>query len=80
MAANPSFRRRACQSNARLSKASFIALLDEGSRRKEFYEGLDDENWEIISFDPAKREVCVTIISRSTTTTTYVIVSDIVFS
>ena len=80
MPANPSFRRRRCQTTARLTKTSFIAQLTVGSSQRAFYEGLPDENWEILSFDPATRLVCVTITNRSTTSTTTVRLPDIVFN
>ena len=42
-----------------MAKATFLAMLPDGSRQKEFYENIPDERWDIISFDPATRDVCV---------------------
>lgn len=58
-----SFKRRACQKLQTISKETFIAYLTQGSKRREFFESLDDENWYIYSFDPTKREVCVVILN-----------------
>lgn len=58
------FKRRACQSTQRLSKKTLVAYLTEGSKEREFFEGLNDDDWEIMSFDPDKREVCVTILNE----------------
>jgi len=38
--------------------------LTEGSKQKEFFDGLDEDDWEILSFDPEKREVCITILNE----------------
>lgn len=96
------FRRRACQNNQRLSKATFLAMLPtnidtttvkevstgqeisvvgvaeidiqrninsgtwariERSQPRKFYVELDNSDWDIISFNPIRREVCLEIRS-----------------
>jgi hypothetical protein len=58
------FKRRACQSRQRLSKNTFVAYLTDGSKTKEFFLGMDQDDWEILSFDPEEREVCITILNE----------------
>ena len=48
-------------SEQKLPKESVLALF-EGTKTKTFLEGLPD--WEAVSFDPAKREVCIRTASN----------------
>ena len=59
MAVLPFFKEKPCSVRQRLAKVTFLAMLPDGSRTKEFYENIPDERWEISSFDPATRNVCV---------------------
>lgn len=52
-------RRQACVNSHRLSKATFLAMIGEGSAA--FYDGLDNDDWSIRSFNPTTREVCITL-------------------
>jgi hypothetical protein len=57
------FRKRGCDGAARMPKATFIAMLSEGSITHNFFLGLDDDQWRITSFNPDSREVCVDVIT-----------------
>lgn len=53
------FRRRACLADHRLQKATLLACLPT-DKLKDFFNGLDDSKWHIVSFSPYTKEVCVT--------------------
>lgn len=57
--------RRACYQPPNISKATLIASFNEGSGTREYLEGLDDENWDILSFDPETRDVCIVLSSTT---------------
>lgn len=68
------FRKRACQAEHRLSKASFLAMLGDpavapatvsDSTARAFYEKLNDVDWVIVSFNSNSREVCIDITTDS---------------
>jgi hypothetical protein len=59
MAVIPFFKERPCSVQQRLAKVTFLAMLPDGSRQKEFYLSIPDDRWEILSFDPKTRDVCV---------------------
>lgn len=61
MAVLPFFKTRPCSNTHRLPKATFLAMLSEGSRTYEFFLKIPDNKWTITSFDPATRTVCVEI-------------------
>lgn len=56
---------RACASSPDLSKKTVIAMYEVGSRTREWLESLDDDQWEITSFEPRSREVCVLVANNS---------------
>ena len=75
-------KRRGCIANHRLSKSSMLAMLGDpaqpgeshsDSKSRAFYEKIPDANWEIISFNPLSRMVCVKITDRIGTRTTSVV-------
>ena len=57
--------RQKCYSQERLSKKTLIAMLTEGSIQRIWFESLDDEQWEITSFDSNTREVCIDVTTPS---------------
>ena len=36
-------------------------MLVDGSKKKEFFDSMNEEDWDIIGFDPTVREACVRI-------------------
>ena len=54
---------RACQAKQRLSQATVLAYLPEGTRIQEMFLGMSLDEWEVTSFNPLKREVCVTLLN-----------------
>jgi hypothetical protein len=50
-----------CSKNDRLSKATFLAMLPDGSRQKEFYLNIPNDRWDIVNFDPDTREACIVL-------------------
>lgn len=72
------FRRRACQRVQRIPKVTLLAYLPDGSRQKEFFEGMDIDDWEIISFDPERREVCIVLLNDSQDVTVTVTIPTII--
>ena len=48
-----------CNNNTLLSKVSFLAMLP--ASQLQFFENMDDSDWQIASFDSATRIVCVEI-------------------
>lgn len=78
----PQFRRRACTvTNTRLSKATLLAMLGpppdpdqqfSSNPSRAFFEKIENP-WEITSFNPVTRQVCVKITTpngdRTTTVT-----------
>ena len=57
------FRRRACLADHRLRKVTLLAMLSD--KQKELFNKLDDSKWDIVSFSPYTREVCVTFTTDS---------------
>ena len=58
------FRRRACANVQRLTQDTFLAMLPADSKQKEFYSGMAKSEWEVLSFDPQKREACVKLLNK----------------
>lgn len=58
------FPRRACESTQRLTQDTFLAMLPDDSGQKEFYSGMARSEWEVLSFNPQRREACVTLINE----------------
>lgn len=52
------FPSRACLAPPNISKRTVIAMFEEGTRTREWLDSLDDDQWEITSFDPETRTVC----------------------
>jgi len=57
--------RTACYNSQRLSKKALIAMLPTNTHMKDFFEWLADDAWEILSFDPKTRLVCIKTITPS---------------
>jgi len=57
--------RTACYNSQRLSQKALIAMLPTETHMKKFFEGLEEDAWEIISFDPKTRLVCIKTITPS---------------
>ena len=60
----PQLIREACSSTHRVSKATVIASTT--GRTKAFLETLSTDQWDVNSFNPKTREVCLTIYSATT--------------
>lgn len=53
--------RQKCYSQEYISKKTVIAMLTEGSKQREWFEALEDDQWFITSFNSKTREVCVDV-------------------
>ena len=58
---------KACQANQRLSQATLLAYLPEGTRIRDLFVGMSLDEWEVVSFNPVIREVCVKILDTDVT-------------
>jgi hypothetical protein len=54
--------RTACQKIQRLPQQTLLAML-ENTAAYTLLDSLDTDDWEIISFNPLKREVCIDILT-----------------
>lgn len=61
MPVGPEFRKRACQNLQRLSQSSLLAYIPSSN----FLHDVDRSEWQVTSFDPQRREACVTITTDS---------------
>jgi hypothetical protein len=61
---------RACVVQQRMPKATLLAMLGDpasigesysDSQSRAFFEKIPEDNWEVVSFDPSTRKVCVEI-------------------
>ena len=50
-----------CANTGTISKATFLAMLPVGSKSREFFVGLDSDDWAILSFDTVTRETCLAV-------------------
>lgn len=58
------YKRNPCTSSEnRLSKVTLLAMLSDGSKIKTWFEGLNDDQWVITSFNHQTRQVCVEVTS-----------------
>ena len=57
--------RRACYQRPNISKATVKASFDEGTPTREYLDSLDEENWEVLSFNPEDRQVCIVLSSTN---------------
>ena len=57
--------RRACYQPPDISKATLKASFDEGTPTRDYLEALDDDDWDILSFDPESRQVCVMLTATA---------------
>lgn len=55
---------RACNNLPDISKKTVIASFEEGSTTREFLEGLNDDQWQITSFDSLDRIACFQVTSE----------------
>jgi hypothetical protein len=58
-----SFKKRACIEKQRIPKVTLKAMVS--GQTQEFFESMSDDQWDIESFDPFTRVVCVVIYSRT---------------
>ena len=61
-AGNMAINGSACQAKQRLSQATVLAYLPEGTKIQELFLGMSLDEWEVVSFNPLNREVCVKIL------------------
>ena len=61
MATNKLIFQQKCYAQEHLSKKTVIAMLPEGSKQREWFKALKDDQWSITSFDSRTREVCVDV-------------------
>jgi hypothetical protein len=57
--------RRACSQRPSISKATLKASFEEDTPTRDFLESLDDDDWDILSFDAQSREVCVMVTATT---------------
>lgn len=53
---------RACMPRSTISKKAVIASFEYTSTQ-EYLESLDDDQWQVTSFDPQNRTVCIDVTS-----------------
>jgi hypothetical protein len=58
------FRKRGCMASERLQKATLLAMLPSDTGVGRYIHSLDLSNWEIASFSPYSKEVCVSLINE----------------
>ena len=58
------FRQR-CHQQPNIAKSTVIASYDVGSDTRNFLESLEDDNWDVLSFNPEERLVCLTLTSTT---------------
>jgi len=51
--------RRACKARDRISKSTFLVMIND--RQKEFFAKMDIDDWTITSFNAYTRDVCIVI-------------------
>ena len=67
------FNRRLCQNQQRLTKTAFLGMLpssldDDGNETlnpKKLFGSLEDDEWDVVTFNPDIREVCLVIHANS---------------
>lgn len=60
-----SFRRRACQNIQRLSQDTLLAILAiYRESQYDFLTSMELDEWQILSFNPEVREVCVQLLKN----------------
>ena len=69
-----------CQATQRLSQATLLAYLPEGSKIQEMFLGMSLDEWEVISFNSRTREVCVELLNDSKNVLLSFIIPAIVFN
>lgn len=55
--------RRACLGRPDISKKTVLASFSEGNTTREFLDSLDDDQWQVTSFEPQNRLVCLDVTS-----------------
>jgi hypothetical protein len=58
-------KKRGCANTGTISKATFLAMLPVGSRTRELFTELDDDDWSILSFDTVTRETCLAMYANT---------------
>ena len=58
------FRQR-CHQQPNIAKSTVIASFEERSKTRDYLESLPDEDWDILSFNPEERLVCLTLTPTS---------------
>jgi|TARA_Y100000034_G_C6685233_1_gene301398 hypothetical protein len=54
-------KKRGCANTGTISKATFLAMLTEGSKTKDFFTELNSNDWSVLSFDTVTRETCLAV-------------------
>jgi len=57
--------RTACVNLQRIDKNTVTAMLTSESSKYEFLTNLDDSQWDVMSFNPNNREVCIVLYNPS---------------
>ena len=58
------FRQR-CHQQPNIEKSTVIASFEEGSGTRIYLEGLSDENWDVLSYNPEERLVCLVLTATT---------------
>ena len=58
------FSRIACKNTQTIGKTTVRSML-QGSASYEFFQKLTDDQWDVVNFDPYKREVCIVLYNKS---------------
>ena len=67
------FHKRLCRSRQRLTKTAFLGMLpssldsngNETLNPKKIFDALEDDEWEVLTFNPGISEVCLVIHTNS---------------
>jgi len=63
--------RRSCVGQQRLSQLTFLAMIVDVSKTNEFFASMSLDEWQIVSFEPRTREVCIEIFATNVLVTVY---------
>ena len=57
--------RQRCHQQPNIAKSTVIASFEEGSRTRDYLESLPDDDWDILSFNPEERLVCLMLTATT---------------
>lgn len=57
-------RKNACQVEQRISKKTVLACFETGTKTRKWLESIPNDNWQIVSFMPEIRTVCLIVLSK----------------